>query len=68
MRTTHWKNYDPFFRQKDEAFKSSEKGVFELAEHFRDFAASVEEDSKSENPEDRKVVFVRPQISVPCPC
>lgn len=62
-RTTRWKNYDPFFRQKDDAFKSSKMGVYELADHFRDFAATAEEHSKSEKPEERKVVFVRHQIS-----
>ena len=63
--TTYWKNHDAFFRQKDEAFKSSQNGVLELAERFWDYAASTGAHFRRENPEHRKFVFVGP-ISESC--
>jgi len=39
--TAHWTHYDPFFRQKDEAFKSSKQCVLELAERVRVYAARL---------------------------
>jgi hypothetical protein len=52
--TVHWTCYDAFFRQKDEAFKTSKSAVLELAEHFRVYAAREQVDDASQN----KLVFV----------
>lgn len=35
-RSKHWKNYDPFFHQKDDTFKASFKSVVRLAKHFEE--------------------------------
>lgn len=56
--TTHWSNYDPFFRQKDEAFKSSKNGVLEIAGRFREYAMALRQRSVAETPAQQKVVFV----------
>jgi hypothetical protein len=32
----HWKNYDVFFKQKQNTFRSSRAGVIELAHHYND--------------------------------
>jgi Damage-control phosphatase ARMT1-like domain len=53
--TIYWPHYDPFFRQKDEAFKSSKNGVLELAERFREYSMTVGEPSY---PVQQKLVFV----------
>jgi hypothetical protein len=55
--TVHWKRYDPFFRQKDDAFKTSKDGVLELAERFREFADGRGEHSTTENPAHQKLLF-----------
>jgi hypothetical protein len=60
--TTHWTRYDPFFRQKDEAFKSSKAGVLELAERFREFA---HQHSSANDLAQRTLVFVRPRSGSP---
>ena len=67
-RTTYWRQYDPFFRQKDEAFKSSKTGVLELAERFREFAESREnaKNPETEDPEEKKLLFVCHSISDSC--
>ena|SRR5271156_3860273 len=58
--TVHWKRYDPFFRQKDEAFKTSKTGVLELAERFREFADGRGEHSTTDDSAQQKLIFVRP--------
>lgn len=58
--TVYWKRYDPFFRQKDEAFKSSMDGVLELAERFRDFAEGREQNYRAGNAAQQKLAFVLP--------
>lgn len=60
--TIHWKTYDPFLRQKDEAFKTSKKGVVELADRFREFAESLPSHSSTEDSETEKLLFVQPHI------
>jgi hypothetical protein len=64
--TLHWRHYDPFLRQKDEAFKTSRAGVLELAERFREFAVNVGSQSKTDDPDQEKLLFVRHQISESC--
>lgn len=65
--TLHWRHYDPFLRQKDEAFRSSKKGVLELAERFREFALNIGTHSKTDDPDQQKLLFVRRhQISESC--
>jgi hypothetical protein len=57
----HWKHYDPFLRQKDQAFKSSKTGVLELAERFQEFAASSTKHTQFLSPDESedKLLFVR---------
>jgi Damage-control phosphatase ARMT1-like domain len=59
--TMHWKHYDPFLRQKDEAFKSSKTGVLELAERFQEFAEVSAKHTQFNTPDEseEKLLFVR---------
>jgi len=57
--TVHWKRYDPFFRQKNDAFKTSKTGILELAERFREFAVGRRELFASEDSAQQKLLFVR---------
>jgi hypothetical protein len=66
--TVHWKRYDPFFRQKDDAFKTSKAGVLELAERFREFADGRGEHSTTEDSAHQKLLFVRDPKSFSGPC
>ena len=54
--TAHWTHYDPFFRQKDEAFKSSKQCVLELAERVRVYAARLR--PQVNDAAQQKLVFV----------
>ena len=56
--TIHWTLYDPFFRQKDEAFKSSKQCVLELVEHFGAYAARAR--FQGNDAAQQKLVFVPP--------
>jgi Damage-control phosphatase ARMT1-like domain len=56
--TVYWKRYDPFFRQKDEAFQSSRDGVIELAERFGEFAEGRGKYYQAGDPAQQKLVFV----------
>jgi hypothetical protein len=55
------KHYDPFLRQKDQAFKSSKTGVLELAERFQEFAGTSAKHTQFLPPDDSedKLLFVR---------
>ena len=66
--TIHWKNYDPFLRQKDEAFRTSEKGVLELADRFREFAENRSKGLVTEDPETENLVFVNTLVLPSGPC
>jgi hypothetical protein len=59
--TNYWKSYDPFIRQKDQAFRSSEAGVLELAERFQEFAATSAKHTQFKAPDasEEKLLFVR---------
>jgi hypothetical protein len=56
--TVYWKRYDPFFRQKDEAFKSSKDGVLELAERFREYVEGRGKNYRTGDPAQQKLAFV----------
>jgi len=62
--TKYWGRYDPFFRQKDEAFRSSKDGVLELAERFRQVATSAGGRSPAWDSAKDRVIFVRPPKSL----
>jgi hypothetical protein len=62
----HWKRYDPFARQKDEAFRSSKNGVLELAERFREFSGTLTNGLQTGDAEYQKLLFVTPPISDSC--
>ena len=57
--TIHWKYYDPFLRQKDEAFKSSKTGVLELAERFQEFAEDSAKHTLLVPESEEQLLFVR---------
>ncbi|KIW96913.1 uncharacterized protein Z519_02304 [Cladophialophora bantiana CBS 173.52] len=40
-KTTFWRNYDPFYRQKMETFKSSRPAVLELAAEYRGIITQI---------------------------
>jgi uncharacterized protein with ATP-grasp and redox domains len=48
----HWKNYDPFSRQKISTFRSSRPAVLELASKYRELIDQLhDEDGSSKHPE-----------------
>jgi damage-control phosphatase, subfamily III len=40
-KTTFWRNYDPFFRQKMKTFKSSRPAVLELCARYKDIISQI---------------------------
>ncbi|KAL2786579.1 hypothetical protein BJX66DRAFT_328465 [Aspergillus keveii] len=47
-RSTHWKNYDVFARQKMSTFKSSRPAVLELAARYKELALEAEKGHNTE--------------------
>jgi len=62
--TVQWKQYDPFRRQKDDAFRSSKNGVLELAERFREFSGTLTKGLQTGDAEQQKLLFVRHQSPI----
>ena len=62
--TIHWKQYDPFRRQKDDAFRSSKNGVLELAERSREFPGTLTMGMQTGDAEQQKLLFVRHQSPI----
>ncbi|KAL4928665.1 protein serine/threonine phosphatase PPT1 [Aspergillus undulatus] len=54
-RSTHWKNYDVFARQKMSTFKSSRPAVLELANRYKELAIEAEKGNNTE--ETDRLVF-----------
>ncbi|KDQ17073.1 hypothetical protein BOTBODRAFT_30461, partial [Botryobasidium botryosum FD-172 SS1] len=43
--TIHWQDYDPFFEQKEDTFKSSGDAVYQLAQTMSEFSSELRQES-----------------------
>lgn len=56
--TKHWKEYDLFYRQKMDTFRTSRAAVLELAARYKDFIAELQQDkAATRDVEAEKILF-----------
>lgn len=54
-QTTHWKNYDPFSKQKTDTFRSSRTAVLELAARYNNLTTELSSTSNQTGPDASKI-------------
>ncbi|KAG0228151.1 hypothetical protein BGW42_002358 [Actinomortierella wolfii] len=52
--STHWRDYDPFFEQKQSVFKSSQKAVVAIATRLMSAVSSSDDDGSEEGQQNKK--------------
>ncbi|KAF0561751.1 DUF89-domain-containing protein [Gigaspora margarita] len=57
--TKHWRNYDPYFRQKEDAFKLSFSEIFKFSKHIDELISS-----SKEKIDDNKIFYDLAHISL----